>query len=119
VRYSLVVFDGASSKTIVEGKITNEQYKKWFAQDYSVRGERIETPKSSTSVGALVLLNGEKIILMPLCTWHIKTGHTYFTCQSDEFGQAPMFSVCTESKTQTEFLKQMEHKLAEFQENGG
>ncbi len=113
-RYSLVVFDGASSKTVVEGEIAQEEYKKWFTQDYAVGGERIETPKSANAIGALTIVNGEEVLVMPLCTWQIKSGQTYFACQSEAIGQAPMFSVCTESKTKAEFLKQMENKLAEL-----
>lgn len=114
-RFSLVVFDGASSKTIVAGDIAQEDYKKWFTQDYAVGGERIETPKSSNAVGALTIVNGDEILVMPLCIWQTKSGHTIFACQSEAIGQAPMFRVLVFDSVQAEFLKQMESKLGELQ----
>ena len=119
VRFALVVFDGASSETIRQGNITRNEYETWFMQDYAVGGERIETPKSADSIGALFLVDGNKVLTMPLCSWRIASGHSYFACQSDAIGNAPMFSICTESKTKAEFLDQIDRKIKSFSANGG
>ena len=111
VHFSLVVFDGASSETRAAGELTRADYKKWFLQDYSVGGERIETAKSAKSVGALIIVDGSKVLAMPLSTWQTEGSTTYFACQSTAIGRAPMFSVCTEAKTKTEFLGQIEQRI--------
>ena len=119
VQFTLAIFNGASSETIAQGSITRNEYETWFTQDCAVGGERIETPKSANSIGALILIDGDQILVMPLCTWQIASGHSYFACQSDAIGNAPMFGVCTESKTKNEFLNQIESKITGLAAAGG
>ena len=119
VAFSLVVFSGASSETIATGKIPRNEYNSWFTKDFGVGGERIETPESAASFGALILLDGEQITTMPLSTWQIASGQTYFACQSVAIGKAPMFSVCLQSETKAEFLKQVKNKVTELPAGGG
>ena len=92
---------------------------KWFQEDYAVGGERIETPLRATPIGALILMHDKNPLVMPICTWTIESGHTYFACQSDTIGKAPMLSVWTESKTVVEFLEQLKRKLSELADIAG
>lgn len=114
VQFKLVVFAGAATETIAAGEITRSEYERWFTKDYAVGGERVETPKSASSIGALIVVDGNQTLVMPLCTWQIESVHTYFACQSEAIGRAPMFSICTESETKAEFLSRVESQIMDL-----
>ncbi len=112
VKYACILFDGKQgNKTVVEGRIPRAQFVKWFKEDYHVGGERVETPSDAKVIGALVLTDGDEILVMPMHSWSIR-GFTSFACQSIEIGNAPMFSVLEESKKQ--FLATMQTRLKQL-----
>ncbi len=109
VKCACILFDGNKGhQTVFEGRIPQAQFVKWFKEDYRVGGERVETPPDATVIGALVLTDGEEILVMPMHSWSIR-GFTSFACQSIAIGKAPMFSVLEESKKQ--FLATMKARL--------
>lgn len=114
VKFNCVIFNGPTSVQKFDGEVSSRIFTKWFQEDYAVFGERIETPLSATSIGALILTNENNLLVMPICTWTIESGHTYFACQSDAIGKAPMLCVCTESNTAAEFLEQLKRKMSEL-----
>ncbi|MDB2687179.1 hypothetical protein N9Y42_08195 [Mariniblastus sp.] len=117
VKFTCVIFDGPASVQKFAGLVSSEKFTKWFEDDYNVGGQRIETPSSATAIGALVLTRKDKLLVMPICTWIIEPGHTYFACQSEAIGRAPMFSVCTESITTAEFLGKLKRNLSKLKES--
>lgn len=112
-KFTGVIFDHQQNRVICEGRIAPQQFQKWFRQNYTVEGERVETPQDATAFGALVLTDGDEILVMPLYTWGVERLR-YFACQSHEIGKAPMFSVVEQS--QKAFLDRMKLELGKLQE---
>jgi len=119
VEFTCVVFNGPASVSKFDGKISLNLFTKWFREDYRVGGQRIEAPRNATVVGALILMNEPNSLIMPICTWTVESGHTYFACQSESIGNAPMFRVSTKSTTIDEFLLQMERRMTELANAAG
>ena len=111
VRYAGILFDHKSNEVKCEGRISREQFRKWFKEDYDVGGERIETPQDAVSFGVLVLTDGDEIVTMPFYRWG-GPKDSYFACQSAEIGKAPMFSVL--ERTEADFIASARRNLSEL-----
>jgi hypothetical protein len=110
-KLSCVLFDHKSNQIALSGHVGANKFKEWFKRDYPVAAERIETPKHATAFGVLVLTDGADILAMPCYTW--RAGElTYFACQSQEIGRAPMFTVIETS--QQAFINSMNERLNEI-----
>ena len=111
VKFACVLFDHKQDQVVLEGQISTDKFQKWFKQDYAVEGERLETPSSASVFGALVLTNGEEILVMPLCSWGTDQDR-YFACQSNAIGKAPMF--CVLEQSQKDFLAALKSQLGKL-----
>src|SRR5574340_997711 len=109
-KFKGVLFGHPDNRVICEGRIPAGQFQKWFKKDYPVGGERVETPKDAAAIGALVLTDGEEVLIMPLYRWG-SGRDTHFACQSAGVGRAPMFSVV--EQPQETFFQVIKRKLAE------
>ena len=110
-KYVVVVFDHEANRVICEGRISARQFQKWFKRDYAVGGEQVEVPQNATALGALILSDGDEILVMPLYRWGSETVK-YFACQSHTIGRAPMFHVL--KKSEEEFFRAVKSALAEL-----
>ena len=107
--YQVITFVKNDPQTVCQGRMTADQFRKWFKSDYSVAGERVEIPGDATPFGALVLTGGDELIVLPLYTWQgEKVRH--FACQGFKFGRAPSFSVW--ERSEEAFLRSMKERLA-------
>lgn len=111
IKLSCVLFDHKDNRVVLTGHVAADKFEQWFKKDYPVGGERIETPKEGTVFGALVLADGDDILVMPFHTWG-NGKPTYFACQSHAIGEAPMFTVIAESKKA--FIQSMKARLNEI-----
>ena len=107
-KFAAIVFDHAGNRAIFEGRITAQQFQKWFKKNYAVEGERIETPRDATAFGTLVLTDGDEVLVMPFYKWG-GDKQEYFACQSHAIGEAPMFRVL--ERSEESFLKSMKSTL--------
>ena len=117
-KFRVLMFSGATATEKFNGQFGPEEFSEWFAQDYGVGGERIETPSDAKHLGVMVVQYREDLILLPLCTWTDDRENKYFACQSGAIGDAPKFSVCIECKTVEDYLGQMRRKLAGLTKQG-
>jgi len=105
--YACILFDQTKNQPLFTGHIAHAEFRKWFLDGYDVGGERVETPRSATVFGTLVVTDGETIVALPLATWG--RWNTAYTCQSIALGDPPMFSVYKESKS--EFIDAIRSRL--------
>ena len=109
IKYFCVIFDHTNNEVVFQGAMNEKRFQLFFKKRYPTAGTRFETPADAMAFGALVLTDGEEILVMPLYTW--TSGHdTHFACQSYQFGEPPMFSVQTE--TRRELIERMKIELA-------
>ena len=111
-KFACILFDRKENQAVFQGHMNTHQFRKWFREDYAVAGERFETPKEATAFGALVLTDGDEILVMPLYTWGNRK-QKYYACQSHTIGAAPMFRVLEKSKKR--FLDKMKAELGKLQ----
>jgi hypothetical protein len=109
VTYQVVTFGTNDPQTAYRGRMTADQFRKWFKSDYPVGGERVEVPGDATPFGALVLTSGDEVIVLPLYTWQGEKAR-HFACQGFKIGRAPMFSVW--ERSEEAFLRLMKERLA-------
>lgn len=110
-KYAAILFDHKSNEVKCAGRVSTEQFSKWFKRDYGVGGERIETPQDAVPFGVLILTDGDEIMTMPFYRWDgPKDG--YFACQSASIGKAPMFTVL--ERTEADFISSVRRKLSEL-----
>jgi hypothetical protein len=108
VTYQVVTFGTNDPQTACRGRMTADQFRKWFKSDYPVAGERVEIPRDATPFGALVLTGSDEIIVLPLYTWQSEKAR-HFACQGVKLGRAPMFSVW--ERSEEAFLRSMKDRL--------
>src|SRR5262245_5640000 len=109
VTYQVVTFGTNDPQTACRGRMTADQFHKWFKSDYPVGGERVEIPRDATPFGALVLTAGDEVMVLPLYTWQGEKAR-HFACQGFKLGTAPMFSVW--KRSEEAFLRSMKERLA-------
>jgi hypothetical protein len=107
-KYAAIAFDHNNTQVVLQGRISHRRFQEWFKTDYPVAGERIEIPNSATSFGALVLTDGNEILVMPFYMWGDERSRQ-FCCQGREFGKAPKFSVG--ERSEKSFFESMKRRL--------
>jgi len=107
-KYAAMTFDHNNTQVVFQGRMSRRHFQEWFKADYPVGGERVEIPKDATSFGALVLTDGDEILLMPFYTWGDERS-AQFACHGREFGRAPKFAVLEQSEKS--FLDSMKRRL--------
>jgi hypothetical protein len=109
--YSIVTFDHNKTEARLQGEISRQHFQDWFKTDYPVAGERVEIPAEAKVFGALILMDGGDLLVMPLYSWG-NGQNSLFKCQSPKIGQAPKFVVF--ERTQEDFMKSIKKRLEDL-----
>jgi len=111
IMYAAITFDHNNSQTVFQGRMSRKHFQEWFRTDYPVAGERVEIPDEATSFGALVLTDGDEILVMPFYRWGGEKS-VQFACHGHDLGRAPKFAVLEQSeKTFVESMKKAIGKI--------
>jgi len=110
--FTCVLFDHKDNQEVLRGHVDPKHFKVWFKEDYDLGGDMgPEIPQNATAFGALVLTDGNDILVMPLYTWK-KDKQQFFACRGHEVGRAPMF--CVIAKSREAFFQSMKARLKEI-----